>query len=300
MGGSRRPEDENPLRWRTLACLFHEIKATIRNPMLTSSFVLLTGIGHSSERRLWQEGILDWASFLGSPTLPGISSARKSWYDRELATAQSRLEERDAHFFGAALKRREHWRLFEAFRHRTLYLDIETTGMSAREGHVTVVGMYRNGHMTSLVRGESLTEDRLHAELEQTDLLITFFGSGFDIPYLQAKFPRLNFKKPHFDLCFAARRLGMQGGLKHIEHEVQIARGTDVAGLDGWEAVRLWHQWRAGDDAARDLLLKYNTADTKNLEPLALVLYDQMVARFGPSSVGFRPTRHRKSVRAAS
>lgn len=267
--------------------------------MLTSSFVLLKGIGPSSERRLWQDGILDWAAFLQSSTLPGISSARKEWYDRELATAQARLDEGDAHFFGTCLKSRDHWRLFETFRRRTLYLDIETTGLSAREGHVTVVGLYRDGRMTSLVRGETLTEDRLHAELEQTDLFITFFGSGFDVPYLQAKFPRLNFKKPHFDLCFAARRLGMQGGLKLIEQELQIARETDVQGLDGWEAVRLWHQWCAGDKAARDLLLRYNEADTKNLEPLASWLYDQMVARFGPASAGLPPTRHQEPVEVA-
>jgi uncharacterized protein len=267
--------------------------------MLASSFVLLKGIGQSSERRLWQEGILDWATFLRSPALPGISSTRKEWYDRELATAQSRLEEGDAHFFGTCLKSREHWRLFDTFRHRALYLDIETTGMAASEGHVTVVGLYRNGHMTSLVRGETLTEDRLHAELEQTDLFITFFGSGFDIPYLKAKFPRLNFKKPHFDLCFAARRLGMKGGLKHIEYEVQIAREADVVGLDGWEAVRLWHQWCAGDEAARDLLLRYNAADTQNLEPLAALLYDEMVTRFGPSSVGYPPAPHQTPVEVA-
>lgn len=267
--------------------------------MLTSSFVLLKGLGQNSERRLWQDGILNWASFLQSPTLPGISSARKEWYDRELATAQARLEEGDAQFFGTCLKSREHWRLFKTFRPRTLYLDIETTGLSVREGHVTVVGLYRNGQMTSLVRGETLTEDRLHEELEQTDLFITFFGSGFDIPYLQAKFPRLNFKKPHFDLCFAARRLGLQGGLKHIEQELQIARETDVVGLDGWEAVRLWHQWCAGDEAARDLLLRYNAADTKNLEPLAALLYDQMVARFGPSSAEFSPTRRQEPAEVA-
>lgn len=267
--------------------------------MLTSSFVLLKGIGQCSERRLWQDGILDWASFLRSSSLHGISSTRKEWYNRELAIAQLRLKEGDADFFNACLKSREHWRLFEAFRDRTLYLDIETTGMPAREGHVTVVGLYRNGRMMSLVRGETLTEDRLHAELEQTDLFITFFGSGFDIPYLQAKFPRLNFKKPHFDLCFAARRLGMQGGLKHIEQEVQIARETDVLGLDGWEAVRLWHRWCAGDEAARDLLLRYNAADTQNLEPLASMLYDQMVARFGPPSVGLLPARHQQLVEIA-
>lgn len=267
--------------------------------MLTSSFVLLKGIGQSSERRLWQEGILNWDAFLHASTLPGISSSRKEWYDAELAVAQARLDAGDAPFFGTCLKSREHWRLFETFRQRTLYLDIETTGMSAREGHVTVVGLYRNGVMTSLVRGETLTEDRLHAELEQTDLFITFFGSGFDIPYLQTKFPRLNFKKPHFDLCFAARRLGLQGGLKHIERELQIERETDVVGLDGWEAVRLWHQWTSGSEAARDLLLRYNAADTKNLKPLASLLYDQMIGRFGPTSLGHPPTRHCEPIEVA-
>lgn len=267
--------------------------------MLASSFVLLKGIGRHSERRLWQKGILDWAAFLRSPTLPGIASTRKEWYDQELATAQSRLEDGDAHFFGACLKTREHWRLFDTFRHRTLYLDIETTGTSAREGHVTVVGLYRNGQMTSLVRGETLTEDRLHAELEQTDLFITFFGSGFDIPYLQAKFPRLNFKKPHFDLCFAARRLGFHGGLKRIEQDMHITRETEVMGLDGWEAVRLWRQWCAGNESARDLLLRYNAADTRNLEPLAARLYDQMVARFGPPSVEVPPSHRTPLIKVA-
>ena len=254
--------------------------------MLTSTFVLLNGIGPGTERRLWENGISDWATFLAHTDVTGISSTRKSWYDETLATAQARLAEGRADFFGASLKSRDHWRLFETFRHRILYLDIETTGMSAREGHVTVVGLYRNGRMSSLVRGENLTEDRLEAELDRTDLLITFFGSGFDIPYLQSAFPRLNFKKPHFDLCFAARRLGLQGGLKYIERSLEIERDHSLEGLDGWDAVRLWQQWRGGDESALELLLRYNAADTKNLEPLAELLYDRMVARFGPPSVG--------------
>jgi uncharacterized protein len=254
--------------------------------MLTSTFVMLKGIGPGTERCLWQDGIADWDTFLARRTISSISCTRKSWYDETLATAQSRLAEGRADFFGACLKSRDHWRLFEAFRHRVLYLDIETTGLSAREGHVTVVGLYRNGRMSSLVRGEGLTEDRLHAELERTDLLITFFGSGFDIPFLRTAFPRLNWKKPHFDLCLAARRLGLQGGLKSIEREVQIDRDAALDGLDGWDAVRLWQQWRGGDDSALDLLLRYNAADTKNLEPLAELLYERMIARYGPPSVG--------------
>jgi uncharacterized protein YprB with RNaseH-like and TPR domain len=140
--------------------------------------------------------------------------------------------------------------------------------------------------MESLVRGENLTEERLHEALEQTDVLVTFFGSVFDIPYLHSAFPRLNLNKPHFDLCFAARRLGLQGGLKCIERELQIHREEAIEGLDGWDAVRLWHRWRGGEEEALDLLLRYNAADARNLEPLAELLFQQMVARYGPPSVG--------------
>jgi uncharacterized protein YprB with RNaseH-like and TPR domain len=254
--------------------------------MLTSTFVLLKGIGPATERRLWQDGIADWSTFVDRSMIPYIAAGKKCWYDEALATAQSRLAVGGADFFCSCLKSRDHWRLFQTFRHRALYLDIETTGHSAREGLVTVVGLYRNGGMESLVRGENLTEDRLHEALEQSDMLVTFFGSVFDVPYLQAAFPRLNFKKPHFDLCFAARRLGLQGGLKLIERELQIQREEAVEGLDGWDAVRLWHRWRGGDEAALDLLLRYNAADARNLAPMAELLFQQMVTRYGPPSVG--------------
>jgi uncharacterized protein YprB with RNaseH-like and TPR domain len=254
--------------------------------MLTSTFVLLKGIGPATERRLWQDGIADWSTFLTRPVIPYISSAKKCWYDDVLATAQSRLAGGTADFFRTCLKSRDHWRLFEAFRHRTLYLDIETTGHSARDGQVTVVGLYQNGRHQSLVRGDNLSEARLREALEETDLLVTFFGSVFDIPYLQTAFPRVNFNKPHFDLCFAARRLGLQGGLKWIERELHIHREPAIEGLDGWDAVRLWHRWRDGDDSALDLLLRYNAADARNLEPLAEYLFQHLVARFGPPSVG--------------
>lgn len=254
--------------------------------MLTSTFVFLNGIGPSTERRLWQDGALHWEDFLDRPSFPGISSARKTLYDRTILDAQTHLNAGNACYFKTSLKSRDHWRLFDHFRHRTLYLDIETTGMSARDGQITVVGLYRNGRMSSLLRGDSLTEERLHDELARTDLLVTFFGSGFDIPYLQAKFPRLDLSKPHFDLCFAARRLGLQGGLKSIERELCIDREADLTGMDGWEAVHLWAQWQSGDEASLDRLLRYNAADTRNLEPLAELLYERLVARLGPPSVG--------------
>jgi uncharacterized protein YprB with RNaseH-like and TPR domain len=252
--------------------------------MLTSTFVHLKGIGSHTERRLWEDGIQDWRVFLNKPVLPGMSAARKELYDRDLAGAVLALEQGNSRYFGRCLKAKDHWRLFDTFRHRILYLDIETTGATALQGSVTVVGLYRNGRMSTLLAGESLSGGRLQDELDQTDLLVTFFGSVFDVPYLQATFPSVRFNVPHFDLCFAARRLGLQGGLKPIERELHIERDPDLAHFGGWDAVRLWHRWQAGDEGALNLLVRYNAADTRNLETLAEWLYREMTVRYGPSA----------------
>ncbi len=250
--------------------------------MLESTFIFLKGIGPYSERRLWEHGIDSWRAFLREPSLPGISPQRKSLYDLEVSAAIDHLAAGDSRFFAARLKSREHWRLYETFRSRTLFLDIETSGEPAGYAHATVIGLYANGRMTSLVYGDTLTEKRLREALAQADLLVTFFGSVFDIPFLRATFPGLDFGLPHFDLCFAARRLGLHGGLKRIESELSISRDADLAGLDGWDAVRLWKEWRCGRQSSLDLLLRYNAADTCNLEPLAERLYRRLLERYGP------------------
>ncbi|HAP38638.1 MAG TPA: exonuclease [Nitrospira sp.] len=250
--------------------------------MLTSTFVHLNGIGPATERRLWDSGIADWNTFRRETQVPGISPARKVAYDADLTVAQTHLDRHNARYFADCLHTRDHWRLLPTFGARALYLDIETTGLSARDGQVTIVGLYRLGRMRTLIHGESLTQAAIQDELDQADLLITFFGTVFDIPYLQTCFAGLRVEIPHFDLCFAARRVGLQGGLKSIERELDIARESDLLQLDGLEAVRLWQQYRTGQEAALDQLVRYNAADTRNLEPLAACLYEQLVVRYGP------------------
>ena len=252
--------------------------------MLESTFVLLKGIGESTERRIWDSGVSDWHAFLACGSLPGIAPDRKRCYDADITLAIRRLQEGHSRYFSRCLKARDRWRLFETFRSHAVYLDIETTGGPPAYGEVTVVGLYANGRMTSLVRGKSLTEERLTSELSKYHLVLTFFGSVFDLPYLRAKFPGVVLDHPHIDLCFAARRLGLGGGLKRIESLMGIGRSADLQGLDGWEAVRLWHAWRRGETDALDLLLRYNAADTRNLEPLAELLYRRLADRYGPST----------------
>ena len=253
--------------------------------MLTSSFIFLPGVGRATERRWWDEGLHDWAMFLNHSSVPGLSASRKDWYDGELRTAQQLADTGHFHSFATRLPRREHWRLYDLCRSRTVYLDIETTGAPPGQGDVTVVGLHRNGTTVSLVQNENLTGARLQRELDACDLLVTFFGSVFDIPYLCTLFPSLRVPPLHFDLCFGARRLALRGGLKQIERELGIDRHANIRDLDGVDAVRLWLAWRRGDAMARETLLQYNRADTENLVTLADRLYEDLALQFGPSSL---------------
>ena len=247
--------------------------------MIQSTFILLQGVGDHTERKLWASGVADWQSFLQQSVVPGIGRARKRLHDDDLRLATERLSMGDAQYFSSRLKNRDHWRLFNRFRARAVYLDIETTGGPAAYGEVTVVGLYANGQMTSLVRHDTLTERRLRDELAQYDVIITFFGSVFDIPYLRAKFPKLSLDHAQIDLCFAARRLGRRGGLKHLEIEFGLPRAVDLQGLTGWDALRLWHGAQRGDPRSLDLLLRYNEADCRNLEPLAEALCNRLMTQ---------------------
>lgn len=247
--------------------------------MIESTFILLNGLGETTERRLWDHGVATWRNFVEAGSVPGIGPGRKGLYDDHLSLAVDARKRECSRYFKECLKPRDHWRLYEWLRPRAVYLDIETSGGAF--GEVTVVGLYAQGKMTSLIRGDSLTEERLRDELSRYDLIVTFFGSTFDLPYLQVKYPRLTFDQPHIDLCFVARRLGLSGGLKRIESMIGINRADDLIGLDGWDAVRLWNRWRHGrDPAALELLLAYNEADCANLLPLADLLYDELSQQY--------------------
>jgi uncharacterized protein YprB with RNaseH-like and TPR domain len=245
--------------------------------MIRNTFSILNGIGEKLERRLWKDGILTWDDFIRANAIQFISPERKPFFDCSLSTASQKLGEGDATFFAKTIRRREHWRLFEIFRGDALYLDIETNGLQPGSGgYVTVVGLYDGYDWRCLVSGKNLTADALRNELSGYKCLVTFYGSSFDIPFLQRTFPEVKFDIPHFDLCFAAKRVGIQGGLKKIETMFSIERNQDVKGMDGYDAVRLWELAKRGSDEARRLLLSYNKEDTVNLVRIADILYQRL------------------------
>lgn len=233
--------------------------------MIEHTFIILRGIGSITERTLWQKGILTWDDFASRRKIKRMSQERKRKYNRQLVTARENLEDENPSYFSQCLHPREHWRLYDTWREKACFLDIETTGLYHG---ITVVGIYSREGYTYYVRGIDLEGETLQKELEKYKILVTFYGRAFDVPFIEREFD-ISVDMPHVDLCFAGRSLGIKGGLKKIEKMMGIEREEDICGLDGFDAIRLWRAYKKGDDTALDMLIKYNMADTVNLKTLA-------------------------------
>src|SRR5208283_513619 len=175
----------------------------------------------------------------------------------------------DPRFFHTNLPTRETWRLYTEFAHRACFLDIETTGLSADYDKVTTIGSLGGGKLALFVQGVNL--DQFPAYIAQFPLLVTFNGSQFDVPFLRAHFPQARLDHAHIDLRFVFHRLGYRGGLKEVERNLGLHRDQAIQGVDGFEAVRLWHRWRRGDRAALMKLAFYNLTDVVNLVELVQI-----------------------------
>ena len=234
--------------------------------MLRATFLHFSGVGPVTEAELWHAGLRDWQELLDRRESLGLSASARLRLEREVLGSERALAERDAAWFGGRLPVREHWRLYPEFAKETAFLDIETTGLSPYEGIVTVVSVHGAAGTRTFIAGEDLEE--LPAYLRRFRVLVTFNGSRFDLPFLSVSFPQLIVPPVHIDLRFLLYRLGHAGGLKRIEERLGIGDRSGVEGIHGLDAVRLWQEYRRGSRTALDRLVRYNRADTVNLEPL--------------------------------
>jgi uncharacterized protein YprB with RNaseH-like and TPR domain len=250
--------------------------------MIRNSFIMLDGVGEKTEQLLWKKGILSWDDFIASDKVPRIIRTRKRLYEETLIYFSHELRQNNEKPFAEFIRRKDHWRLFEYFKSNLLCIDIETNGLPADAGgEITVVGLYDGRDFKQYVQGINLFEEAIAEELGSCKVLVSFFGSVFDIPFLKRKFGSLDFTMPHFDLCFASRKVGMAGGLKKIESLLGFSRADEIRNLSGFDAIRLWKEWEIGDRKALDLLLHYNRSDTVNLLGIAEMVYNRLCEQTG-------------------
>jgi len=251
--------------------------------VLRATFLHLAGIGPATEAYLWRAGVRDWSELARRRAILGLRGPAEARLERELAASERALADGDAAWFGHRLPDREHWRLHPSFRDRTAFLDIETTGLSPYAGIVTVVTVHGGGATRTFVAGDNLEE--LPAYLGRFPILVTFNGSRFDVPFLEACFPQFVPPPVHIDLRFVLYRLGHAGGLKRIEERLGIGDRTGVEGVSGLDAVRLWQEYRRGSAPALEKLVRYNRADTVNLEPLLALAETELERRLLPPEI---------------
>jgi uncharacterized protein YprB with RNaseH-like and TPR domain len=220
---------------------------------------------------LWEQGIQTWDHFLACNKTV-FSPSRDEWVRRELASSIAHL--RDIHFFQKRLPTAEIWRVFETFEHGAVYLDIETDGGYLGVDGITVIGLYDGHRVRTFINGINL--EQFEVAVTDYDMVITFNGSRFDLPFIRRQFKHISLPSVHIDLCPFLRRLGYRGGLKNIEKQLGIGRESEVYGMDGHDAVMLWKAYQWGDQEALDRLVKYNTADIINLEPLMRLGNEEM------------------------
>ncbi len=242
--------------------------------MLRRTFLHVEGINPEVEQSLWRQGCRDWDEFLREPERFDVGSADPAAVVEQIRLSKDRLDAGDHAFFARRLGLTHAWRAYPDFRDRCAYLDIETDGGKFGKS-ITLIGLYDGEQFHHWVRGEGL--EGFRDAISHYSMVVTFFGSRFDLPLLEQRFRGLKFDQIHLDLCPTLRRIGLSGGLKRIEKELGIVRQADVDGLGGRDAIQLWKAYELQhdeDDLRR--LVAYNREDVVNLETLAVYAYGKL------------------------
>jgi uncharacterized protein YprB with RNaseH-like and TPR domain/predicted nuclease with RNAse H fold/dephospho-CoA kinase len=234
--------------------------------MLTYTFQHIRGIGVKKERELWRSGIKSWEELAAreeSQLSMFVSRPDRSGTDPVTESLRAWKSE-DAEYFAHRLSRQEHYRIALSFPAKTLFLDIETTGLSTYYDSITVVGWSIDTQYGVYIKGGDANP--LRAALSSAKAIVTFNGALFDLPFIRHEFSDIHIPAAHVDLRFFSRRVGLKGGQKEIEKQLGVERPTPLQGIEGVAAPLLWHRYKQGDMEALKLLISYNHADVEGMK----------------------------------
>ena len=242
-------------------------------PMIMHSFSFLPSIGKVKERNLWELGVLSWRDFLSRNHIKGISPYKKALLNKILGEALNALYDGRAEFFKGF---KDSWRLFDYFREEALYVDVEVDGLR----NPTVVSFSDGEFVKSFVKGLNLDAYLLQEVVDHYKLLVTFNGSGFDIPLLSSLGLNLS-RIVHIDLRAVAMSLGFSEGLKSLESFIGVTRDYGFDGkIKHGDPSLLWRTWLVTRDYYYlDILIKYNQDDTIILSTLANKMIKELWSR---------------------
>ena len=254
--------------------------------LVKRSFQHIEGISSKKEKLLWEEGVIDWQDAIDNIDYYAMPKSIKYVLKKELPKSIYNFNSKNYDYFIKNFPNKILYRLYPILTNKTVFLDIETTGLKPSAADITVIGCYDGKEMKVFVYG--INEKEFLDYIKDYSIIVTFNGSCFDIPFLENYF-ETDIKCAQIDLRFLLKDLGYSGGLKKIEHEVGLNRGDDMEGVNGYTAVLLWNYYKdTKDKTAIDSLIHYNLLDTINLEHLLCFAYNKYAEMYKTKLLEYR------------
>ncbi len=238
--------------------------------MIDRVFQHCAGVGPETESRLNCLGYHTWDDCLNNPDNLPIKGRRRDNFIRSLEESSRAYAENDIHRLIKMFPVREHWRILHNYFQDATFFDMETSGLSIYYNHPTVISAYHRGELLSFRYGENL--EYFLDILDESNIVVTFNGSSFDVPFLERAFHVPLDDIPHIDIRWVAYHRGFTGGLKNIEKEFGLVRAPEISGIDGYEAVNLFYRWQDGEAGALEDLVRYCCADVMATYHVAALL----------------------------
>jgi uncharacterized protein YprB with RNaseH-like and TPR domain/predicted nuclease with RNAse H fold len=248
--------------------------------MVKSTFIFIPGIGSITESYLWKEGISTWDDLNGRVHSINLSKSKIKIIEDYLDRANKSLVEQDGSFFAERMPQSEYWRLYKEFSEKTVFLDIETTGLSLYYDNITIIGTFDGYNPKFFIKDGNLKD--LPSYLREFEVIVTFNGKVFDVPFIKKEFPNIIIPPVHIDLRYLLKSFGITGSLKDVEHKISIQRPKDVQGTNGRTATVLWSNFVKGDDESLRKLLLYNICDTSHLYDIMKFCYQKKLEEIEP------------------
>lgn len=240
--------------------------------MIDQTFIHCKGIGPAYEKKLQDAGFKDWDSVLSNTNDLPFNGKVASNLIEELKKSRTALNCEDIKYFVKRFPTRDQWRILARFYDRASYFDIETTEIAFGISVITLIVCYHKGKLYHFIKNENL-DDFLDL-LDDIELLVSFNGGSFDVPHILNNFRISDIPCAHIDLRWQCYHCQYRYGLKNIEIEMGIQRPDDLKGIDGLEAIYLWHRWENGDHKSRKKLIRYCCADVLSLKLIAARILD--------------------------
>ncbi|MGL1901924.1 MAG: ribonuclease H-like domain-containing protein [Fibrobacterales bacterium] len=236
--------------------------------MINQTFQHCKGIGPVTEEKVLHAGFSRWEDILEKPDSLPVGGKVKDSLMQMTEQSIYALESDDIQFFVDSFAPSQHWRILDRYFSKASYFDIETTGFSNYESDISCIVCMHKGELHTFVRDKNL-DDFLDL-LEDVELLVSFNGTSFDVPFVVNSFHIPEIPCPHVDLRWICYHAGITGGLKSIEKQLNIQRPKHLQEVDGFEAIYLWENWkRYQDHQSLNKLIQYCQYDVRSLATVA-------------------------------